>query len=88
MKPELEYTADDVPFDYPKQPRVSLSDCRDIIIIDIDRMGAEYRAIINGLEVMLPPGIASIEEARKVAVEIAIAEIAAAAKELIDENFE
>jgi hypothetical protein len=87
MKSELEYSADDVQFDYPKEPRVTLSDCRDIINIDIDRMGAGYRAIINGLEVELPEGIKTIEEARQAAVKIAIAEIAAAAKELIDENF-
>jgi hypothetical protein len=85
---ELSYSADDIRFDLDKEPRVTLRDSRDIITIDIDRVGAGFRAIINGSEIELPEGIRTMEEARKAAVEIAIAEVAIAAKQLIDQNFE
>lgn len=88
MARELTYSADDIRFDVAKESWVTLADSRDIIVIDIDRVGAGYRAIINGFEVDLPEAIRTMEEARKAAVEIAIAEVAAAGKELIDQNFE
>jgi hypothetical protein len=88
MAKEINITADDIPFDFPKEKRLSLSDSRDIITIEIDRMGAGFRAVINGTEFELPPGLDSMEEAGKAAIQIAIAEISVAAKELIDRNFE
>lgn len=87
MSRKLEYSGSDIRFDYPKGERISLQDSRELICIDLDRMGSDFRLIINGCEVNMPAGNLSDEDARKVAVEIAIAEIAIAAKELIDENF-
>jgi hypothetical protein len=87
MSRKLDYSADEIPFDFAKESRVSLSDARDIIVIDIDRVGDGYRAIINGCEFELPPGIGSIDDAKKVALSMAIAHISQATKQLIDENF-
>jgi hypothetical protein len=40
-------TASDIRFDVEKEARVSLKDSKEIISIDIDKVGDRYRAIIN-----------------------------------------
>jgi hypothetical protein len=88
MSAELQYTADDVPFDLQKEQRISIQDSRELIVIDVDRVGDGYRAIINGCEFELPGNLPTIADARRVAVELAVKEIAAAAKQLIDTYFD
>lgn len=78
----------EIRFDIEKEQRVTAEDSRELIVIDVDRVGDGYRAIINGCEFELPEGLPTIEDARRVAVELAIREIAAAAKELIDQYFD
>jgi hypothetical protein len=76
--------ADQIPFDtIEKEPRFSIEDSRQLICIDVDRVGSGYRAVINGLEYQLPDGIATIEDAAKVACDIAIREVNKSLREII-----
>jgi len=73
---------EEIRFDIEKPERVSAEDSRQLIVIDVDAVGAGYRAIINGCEFELPENIPTIQDALKVAVELAIQEVSKAMAEL------
>ncbi len=70
MKP-LAVQAEDIPFDYPKEPRQSLATANGFICIDIDRLGSGYRAIINGAEYALPDYVTNAVDAKQAACRLA-----------------
>ena len=76
-------TADEIRFDVKKEPRASIEDSRELICIDVDQVGAGYRAIINGQEYSLPDSISNMRDARRLAVTIAVRELNVAIGELL-----
>jgi hypothetical protein len=82
MKTQIDFDVDDVRFDFVKEARLSVEDSRELICIDVERIGSGYRAIINGREYDLPLNLPTIEDARKVAIELAIREISSSSTEL------
>jgi hypothetical protein len=61
-------TASDIRFDVEKEARVSLKDSKEIISIDIDKVGDRYRAIINTEEYWLPDYVQDMTAARRIVI--------------------
>ena len=81
-------SSDEIPFEtISKEPRASVEDSRQLICIDVDRIGTGYRAIINGSEYELSEQIPTMEDARRVACDLAIREINKAISEIIQKVY-
>jgi hypothetical protein len=76
----------EIRFDIQKEPRQSTCDSRELICIDVDRVGANYRAIINGYEFELPEKVQTMAAAKQSAIYLAVKSINEAISELLREE--
>lgn len=77
------YDAEEIRFDIVKEVRQSTCDSRELICIDVDRVGDGYRAIVNGYEITLPSWVGTMTDAKQIALEAATKIISEALAEIV-----
>lgn len=71
MQLTTKLSAEEIPFDLPKEPRITINTQNDFICIDVDKVGDGYRAIINGHDYELPDYVTNRFDAKQAACRLA-----------------